>query len=54
MFHISRTCYEYENCSIDSGELIGANDMMIEFFNQIEFKEKEVFANFCKMIPRFI
>ena len=44
----------YENCFIESGEFIGTNDMMIELFNRIVLKEKAVFANFSKMILRFM
>ena len=44
----------YEDCSIESGKLIGTNGMMVETFNQIILKEKEVFANFSKMVLRFM
>ena len=44
----------YENYSIQSWELIGTNDMMVETFNQIVLKEKKVFASFSKMIFRFM
>ena len=39
---------------MESDELIGTNDIMVETFNQIVLKEKEVFANFSKMILRFM
>ena len=41
---------------MELGEQMGTNNMMIESFNQIVLpvKEKEVFANFSKMIPPFM